>query len=116
MRRFLRSVAFAWAGVRASVRTEANMRLHLVAVVAVNAAGWLAGLSRTEWLAIVIAQGMVLGAELLNTAVEHVVDLASPGPHPLAKAAKDAAAGAVLVAAVMAVIVGLIVFGPHIVP
>ncbi|MFC4808236.1 diacylglycerol kinase family protein [Paenibacillus sp. GCM10023250] len=116
MRRFLRSVAYAWAGVRAAVRTEANMRLHLAAVALVNAAGWLAGLSRPEWLAIVIAQGAVLAAELLNTAVERVVDLVSPDPHPLAKAAKDAAAGAVLVTAVMALIVGLIVFGPHIVP
>ncbi|MBM7565653.1 diacylglycerol kinase family protein [Paenibacillus sacheonensis] len=116
MRRFLRSVAFAWNGVRSASAAQANMRIHLAAVIIVNTAGLLFGLSRMEWLAVVIVQGMVLAAELLNTAVEHLVDLASPQQHPLAKAAKDTAAGAVLLAAVTSVVVGLIVFVPHIIP
>ncbi|QHT60297.1 diacylglycerol kinase family protein [Paenibacillus lycopersici] len=116
MRRFLRSVAFAWGGIRSASGSQANMKIHLAAAVLVNAAGLLLGLSRAEWLAVIIVQGMVLAAELMNTAVEHVVDLASPQPHPLAKAAKDTAAGAVLVTAIAAAIVGLIVFWPHVRP
>ena len=92
------------------------MRIHVASVVAVHAAGLLFGLSGMEWSAIIIVQGMVLAAELLNTAVEHVVDLVSPQKHPLAKAAKDTAAAAVLLAAATAVAVGLIVFGPHLLP
>ncbi|NBD22851.1 diacylglycerol kinase family protein [Paenibacillus glycinis] len=116
MIRFLRSVAYAWSGFRSAVGTQANMRIHVAFVVAVNAAGLLFGLSAMEWAAIIIVQGMVLAAELLNTAVEHVVDLVSPQKHPLAKAAKDTAAAAVLFAAATAVAVGLIVFGPHLLP
>lgn len=116
MIRFLRSVSYAASGLSHAVTTQANMRIHLASVVIVNAAGWLAGLNRPEWLAIVFAQGLVISAELMNTAVEHAVDLVSPERHPLAKAAKDAAAGAVLVTALTAVVVGLLVFVPHILP
>ncbi|QHW30430.1 diacylglycerol kinase family protein [Paenibacillus rhizovicinus] len=116
MSRFLRSFVFAWSGIRSAASSQANMKFHLAAAIVVNAAGLLIGLSRLEWLAIVIVQGMVLAAETMNTAIEHVVDLASPQEHPLAKAAKDTAAGAVLITAITAVIVGLFVFGPHVLP
>jgi diacylglycerol kinase len=102
--------AFAgWAGV---LRTQPNARLHAAATAAVIAlAAWLR-LGRTEWAVLALTVGLVWVAECANTAVEAVVDLASPGLHPLARAAKDGAAAAVLVAAVVAVAVGLLLLGP----
>lgn len=74
------------------------------------AAGFFFGISRTDWMFVLTAVFLVLVTELMNTAVEAAVDLAHPRIHPLAKAAKDTAAGAVLLAAVFAVIIGCIVF------
>ena len=97
-----RGVAYAFA-------TQRN-----VAVLAVGA-GIVLGISRADWLAIVLAIMVVAVAEVVNTAVESAVDLASPQWHDLARAAKDAGAGAVLVASVGSVVVGLIVLFPYIV-
>ncbi|SEN09681.1 diacylglycerol kinase family protein [Paenibacillus sp. OV219] len=116
MRRLLRSFSFAFAGIGAGIRTQANMRIHVAAAIIVNVAGVIAHLERIEWLVIILMQAAVMAAELVNTAIEHVVDLASPEQQPLAKAAKDTAAGAVLILAIAAVIIGLIVFVPHIWP
>jgi len=79
----------------------------------VLAAGWFFGITRIEWCAVVAAIGLVVTAEGVNTAIEAVVDLASPEQHPLAGRAKDVAAGAVLLAAVTAAVIGLLVFGPR---
>jgi undecaprenol kinase len=87
-----------------------NMRVHAVISLGVIAAGIVFRISRMEWLFILAACAFVMAAELFNTAVEAVVDLVSPEAHPLAKAAKDTAAGAVLLAAVFAVITGVVVF------
>ncbi|WP_308638863.1 diacylglycerol kinase family protein [Paenibacillus silvisoli] len=113
MRRLLRSFGYAGSGIVSAVSSQANMQIHVVCAVIVNAAGLLIGLSRMEWIVIIAAQTAVLAAELMNTAVEHVVDLVSPEKHPLAKAAKDTAAGGVLLTAIGAVIIGLFVFIPH---
>jgi diacylglycerol kinase len=80
--------------------------------VAVTALGLWLGLGRLEWAVIVLAVGLVWMAEFVNTALEAVVDLASPDLHPLAKIGKDVAAAAVLVGAITAVVVGLLVLGP----
>jgi diacylglycerol kinase (ATP) len=80
----------------------------------VVAAGFSAGLSRLEWCAIVLAMMAVWTAEALNTAIELVIDLTSPDMHPMAGRAKDVAAGAVLIAACGAVVVGVLVFAPHV--
>jgi diacylglycerol kinase len=112
MRRFIRSCGFAISGIVMALRTQRHMRIHLTCAVLVTTAGLCLRLSRMEWAALVIVMGMVIAAELLNTAVESVVDLVSPGIHPLAKAAKDTAAGAVLVTAIAAIITGLLVLGP----
>ncbi|MBP3964192.1 diacylglycerol kinase family protein [Paenibacillus lignilyticus] len=116
MNRLLRSFYYAGSGILSAVRTQANMKIHVVCAIVVNAAGLVVGLTRMEWAVIIAAQAVVMAAELMNTAVEHVVDLASPSRHPLAKAAKDTAAGGVLVAAIGAVIIGLFVFIPHLWP
>lgn len=86
------------------------MRIHLVIAALVLAAAVRLHLGRPSLLAIILVIALVLALELVNTAVEAIVDLASPGAHPLAKVAKDCAAGAVLVAALAAVAVGILAF------
>ena len=96
------------------VQTQHNARIHALAAILVVAAGILLRISLAEWALIALAIVCVWVAEALNTAIELLVDLASPGPHALARKAKDVAAGAVLVAAIGSVIVGVLVFGPHV--
>jgi diacylglycerol kinase len=112
MRRFLASVRYALSGIALAVRKERNMRIHLIATaVVVLLALWI-GLRPVEWAVLLALFGLVIGLELVNTAVERVVDLVSPERKPLAKEAKDAAAGGVLAAALFAAAVGLILLGP----
>lgn len=108
------SFRFAWAGILACVKRERNMKIHLSAALAVIGAGWFFGISRTEWLVCLVLFALVMGAEMMNTAIEAVVDLVSPSPHPLAKLAKDTAAGAVLLCAIFAAVAGFIIFGPRV--
>ena len=103
-----RGIAYAFASQR-------NLKIQLAVAVLAVAAGIILGISRADWLAIVLAIMVVAVAEVVNTAVESAVDLASPQWHDLARAAKDAGAGAVLLASVGSVVVGLIVFFPYIV-
>mgnify|MGYP002433540536 FL=1 len=88
------------------------MKIHCTVAVLVVIAGLILGISVTEWCICLGLFGMVMALELVNTAVEAVVDLVTEERNPLAKIAKDTAAGAVLIAAIMAAIVGLIIFVP----
>lgn len=107
--RLVRSFSVAGTGFRQAWRTQPNLRLEaLIGVVAIGLAAWL----RAPAAPIALACTLVLALELLNSAIEAVVDLASPEYHPLAGAAKDLAAAAVLTAAVGATVVGLVVLGP----
>ena len=108
----IKSFLYAIAGVFVAVKSERNMRWHLLSVVAAVALGLWLGLTACEWAAVVTCCSLVLSVECLNTAVEAAVDLASPEMHPLAKKAKDCAAGAVLLAAIGSAVVGCIVFVP----
>ena len=110
----MKSFAYALIGIGSAVKSERNMRIHLVAAIAAVLLGAWLGLDGREWAAIVICCALVMSLECLNTAVEAVVDLASPDIHPLAKKAKDCAAGAVLLAAIGAAIVGCIIFVPRV--
>lgn len=107
---------FGWAGrgVLVMLRTQANARIHAGAAVVVIVAGFAFHISAGEWCAVVGAIGLVFALEAVNTAVEAVVDLASPEVHPLAERAKDVAAGAVLIAAIAAAVIGLLIFGPRV--
>lgn len=109
----LRSFGYAWKGIRCCVGKEQNLSFHLIAAVLVVIAGWRLGITRTEWAILLLCIGMVIAAELFNTAIEKLVDLVSPGRHPLAGQVKDIAAGAVLVCAAAAAMVGLIIFVPY---
>ena len=110
----IRSFAFAIQGIGIMLRSQQNAWIHAVATVAVVAAGVFLQLSRFEWCWIVLAIVGVWTAEALNTALEFLTDVASPGFHPIAGRAKDVAAGAVLVAAIGAMVIGALVLGPHV--
>lgn len=92
---------------------ERNMKIHCTVAVLVVVFGVLLRISVTEWCLCLILFGLIMGLELVNTAVEAVVDLVTEDYHPLAKKAKDTAAGAVLIAAIMAAAAGLIIFIPR---
>lgn len=110
----LRSFGHAFRGVGTLLRTQHNARIHALATILVLAAGALFGITLLEWALIALAIVCVWATEALNTAIEFLVDLASPGPHPLAGKAKDVAAAAVLIAAIGSLIVAVLVFGPHV--
>jgi len=109
------SFGYAFAGLWWSIKTQRNMRIHLAAVVAVFVLGVVLRLTAGELAVLALTCTVVLAAEMINTVVEATVDLASPERHPLAKVAKDVAAGAVLVTAIGAIGVGLLLFVPHMV-
>lgn len=108
-----KSLAYAVHGVAFLVRTQPNARLHLLATLAVCAAGVALGVSRADWLWIAVAVAMVWSAEAFNTALEELADALHPAHHPAIGRAKDLAAGAVLLAAAGAAVIGMLVFAPH---
>ncbi|MEI3337288.1 MAG: diacylglycerol kinase [Clostridium sp.] len=97
-------------GIINTVRTERNMKIHLVAAILVLIACFFFDISKMEFLILAITITMVMAAEVVNTAIEAVVDMSTNYYHPLAKIAKNAAAGAVLITAINAVIVGYVIF------
>jgi len=108
----LLSFRHAFAGIGYMLRTQRNAWIHTVIfVLALLAAAWLK-LPPRDWVLILLTAVLVFGAELVNTSIEAVVDLASPDMHPLARAAKDTAAAAVLLAAFSAILIGLLLLGP----
>jgi len=109
----MRSFGYAIAGIAFLVRTQRNFRIHLLAAVAVVILGLALGIGTTEWAVVAVTVALVIMMEALNTGIELAVTLASPERRPEAKAAKDIAAGAVLVSAIAAVMVGLALFGPR---
>ncbi|HSU39219.1 MAG TPA: diacylglycerol kinase family protein [Polyangiaceae bacterium] len=112
LKRRLRSFIFAGRGVWL-LRTEPNARIHLLSTAFALITGTALGLSGLEWALIVVAVALVLTAEALNTAVERLADALMPNHHPLVGSAKDLGAGAVLIAAVGAAVIGVLVLGPH---
>jgi diacylglycerol kinase (ATP) len=108
----LRSFRYAFAGWWYVIRTQRNAWLHTIATVMVLMLAFWLRLAPVEWAVLFITITMVWMAEFLNTALEAVVDLASPQHHPLAKIGKDVGAAAVLITALAAVLVGLLIIGP----
>lgn len=111
VRKFIRSFGYAVEGILTGIQ-EQNLRFHLLSMVVVIVAGIFTRLALMEWVILIVLFALMIGGELINTAIERVVDLASPDIHPLAKQAKDIAAGAVLVFACASVIIGLLIFLP----
>lgn len=101
---------FAFQGLKHCFRTENNFRIHLLATVAVSCLGFLARLDETKWCLLIFCIGFVICSEILNTAIEKLVDLVSPEYNKQAGIIKDISAGAVLVSAVIAAVTGCIIF------
>ncbi len=107
-----KSFGYAFEGIFTGIKKERNMKIHCLVMLCVVAAGFWLHISAMEWCACLMLFGMILSLELINTAIEAVVDLVTEERKPLAKLAKDTAAGAVLIAAIMAAGVGVIIFLP----
>lgn len=114
LKRFIFSFGYAFRGILTVYKTEQNIFVHTIATLIVIALSIYLKISRIEACIIAIVVGMVIAFEILNTALEYTVDMSMPSIHPLAKMAKDAASGAVLVSAITSLIVGGIVFIPKI--
>lgn len=114
-KKLINSFKYAIEGIISSFKTERNMKIHVLAMIVIIALGLFFKLNKVEWCFIIIAIASVISAELFNTAIETVVDMVSPERNPKAKLAKDIAAGAVLVVAIGAAIIGFIIFGPQII-
>ena len=112
MRRRIASFGYALEGWWHVLRTQPNAWIHAVISLIVFAIAFWLDLSSTEWAILILTTTVVWMAEFINTALEAVVDLTMPEVHPLAKAAKDVAAAAVLVGAIGAVVIGLLIMGP----
>lgn len=111
--KFIAGFGFAFSGLWHAIRTQVNMKVHLSLAIIAIVLGIVLHISAVEFAIIFLAIMGVLVAEMFNTVLELCVDLASPDYHPLAKTAKDVAAGAVLLSAIMAIIIALFIFGPH---
>ena len=106
----IKSFAYAFTGIGSFLRKEHNAWIHCIAIIIVTITGFIIGISRMEWVAGLL---LVLAAEAFNTAIERLVNLVSPDYHPIAGDVKDIAAGAVLICAVTAALVGAIIFIPY---
>ncbi len=106
-----RSFAWAFRGLVYAFKTQPNIWVHAVATLLVIAVSIWLQISKIEWLAIIMAIGLVWVAELMNTVAETIVNISSPDKHPLARIAKDLAAAAVLITAIVAATIGIIVLG-----
>lgn len=109
---FLRSLRHALTGLAEAVRSQRNAKIQLAIGVLAVIAGAIVGFDAVRWAILILTMGLVLASEIMNTAVEAAVDLTTAEIHPLARQAKDAAAGAVLCAAVTAILVGVCLLGP----
>ena len=114
-KRLTNSFKYAWAGIVQTYKGEQNLKIHTFIAILVIVFGFFLRISYIEWLVCLLLIGLVLMSEFINTAIEYVVDLASPQVHPLAKAAKDTASAGVLMMSVISAIIGLIIFIPKII-
>lgn len=114
-KRLTGSFKYAFEGIIQTYKGEQNLKIHTFIAILVVVFGFFLKISTVEWFACLILIGLVLMSEFFNTAIEYVVDLASPKIHPLAKAAKDTASAGVLIMAIMAAIVGGIIFIPKLI-
>ena len=107
-----KSFGYSFQGIFNTIRTERNIKIHCAAAILVTIFGIWLQISKTEWMICFILFGLILALELVNTAVEATVDLFTEERKPLAKKAKDAAAGAVLIVAIFAAVIGILIFIP----
>lgn len=114
-KKLINSFKYAFTGIWAALKKERNMKIHFVAAILVIIFGILLKISKIEWILCTFAIAMVISAELFNTAIETIVDMIIQEQNEKAKVAKDVSAGAVLITAIGAAIIGIIIFIPKIV-
>ncbi|MDR2824210.1 MAG: diacylglycerol kinase family protein [Prevotellaceae bacterium] len=114
MSKEIRRFGYAFKGIFAAFKSETHLKVHTVIALTVCFLGFVFNISATEWAICLLCIGLVIGMELLNTAIEKVVDLISPQYNALAGAAKDIAASAVLVCAIVSIVIGMIIFAPKV--
>lgn len=115
LKKQLRSFRYAFQGLKATFLKEQNLSFHYIAALAVIILGFVLHLKGWEWAAVLGAIGLVISLELVNTAIERIVDMVSPERRKEAGRIKDIAAGAVLVTAICAAAIGVVVFLPHLI-
>ena len=115
MRKIILGFKHAFEGILDVASSEINFRIHLAAGLAAVSLGFYLDISKSEWLVVLLCLAMVMAAEAFNSAIEKLVDFISPDFHPKAGEIKDAAAGAVLITAIIAAIIGCMVFLPKII-
>ena len=114
-KRLGRSFKAAFEGIASTYKKEQNIKIHTIISLIVIVSGIVFKINYIEWLVCLVLIGFVLMAEFFNTAIEYVVDLASPNIHPLAKAAKDTASAGVLMMVIIAAVIGCVIFIPKII-
>ena len=114
-KRLVNSFKYAFEGIAQTYKGEQNLKIHTFIAILVLVFGFFLKISYLEWLVCLVLIGLVLMAEFFNTAIEYVVDLASPKVHPLAKAAKDTASAGVLMMAIISAIIGGVIFIPKLI-
>ncbi|MEB1807581.1 MAG: diacylglycerol kinase family protein [Bacillaceae bacterium] len=114
-KRLLRSFVYAWTGLKYVIRSEQNMRIHLIMSAVVIALAFILNVPLTQKIILLLVVGMVLSLEVMNTAIERTVDMITEEYHPQAKVAKDIAAGAVFIFSIISVLIGLAIFLPPII-
>ena len=112
IKRFFKSFTYAFTGIKTACKTEQNFLFDAIFGILTIIAGFLLKLNAIEFAIVLVAIGLVISLELINTAIEYTIDMAMPEIHPLAKAAKDISSGAVLISAILALSVGLIIYLP----
>ena len=115
IKKLINSFTYAIMGIKSAIKTEQNMKIHLLIMEIVILMALILNISFNEWLIVLICFMVVISSELFNTALEKCVDLASPNKNEIAKLAKDISAGAVLITAIFAAIIGIIIFLPKII-
>lgn len=114
MKKIRNSFKYAIEGIWISFKTERNMKIHIFIMILVIIAGIILKINKSEWIICIILFAIVIGSELFNTSIETIVDMVMPEKNEKAKIAKDVSAGAVLVVAIGAAIIGLVIFVPRI--
>ena len=115
IKRFFKSFTYAFTGIKTACKTEQNFLFDFIFAIATIVLGYLLKLSTMEFVVVLLAIGLVISLELINTAVEYTIDMTMPEINPLAKAAKDISSGAVLISAIIALIIGIIIYLPKVI-
>lgn len=115
LKKLVKSFRYAIEGFLCAFKEEQNMMIHVFVTIIVIIMGFLLKINLLEWLIVILLIGLVIGTELMNTAIEAVVDLTCPSKNALAKIAKDTAAASVMVFALISAIIGLIIFLPKLI-